>query len=235
LLPHGTSDQQERPPRERAIGLWQRPAPKVAFARPAARATTKQLEPSDQRLLLDIARRAIETAVRRSPDRGLDGDAPSPALAECAAAFVTLREQGELRGCIGLMRFDVPLWINVHDAAAAAALDDPRFLPVTESELGALELEVSVLEPPVELLDPAGFEAGRHGIVVERGGRRALLLPQVATEMGWGAEQMLDAVCRKAGLAGSAWRDKETRLFVFESVCFGEREPAASSDPSPTS
>jgi AmmeMemoRadiSam system protein A len=133
------------------------------------------------------------------------------------------------------MRFDVPLWINVHDAAAAAALDDPRFLPVTESELGALEVEVSVLEPPVELPDPAGFKAGRHGIVVERGGRRALLLPQVATEMGWGAEQMLDAVCRKAGLAGSAWRDKETRLSVFESVCFGEREPAGSGKPSPTS
>jgi AmmeMemoRadiSam system protein A len=129
------------------------------------------------------------------------------------------------------MRFDVPLWINVRDAAAAAALDDPRFLPVAESELEAIEVEVSVLEPPVELLDPAGFEVGRHGIVVERGMSRALLLPQVAAEMGWGAEQMLDAVCRKAGLSGSAWRDRETRLFVFESVRFGEREPAASSDP----
>ncbi|HJX67725.1 MAG TPA: AmmeMemoRadiSam system protein A [Candidatus Limnocylindrales bacterium] len=201
----------------------------------SSEATTKQLEPSDQRRLLDIARRAIEAAVCRSPDPGTYGGAPSPAVAESAAAFVTLREQGELRGCIGLMRFDVPLWINVRDAAAAAALDDPRFLPVTESELAALEVEVSVLEPPAELLDPAAFEAGRHGIVVEKGLRRALLLPQVATEMGWGAEQMLDAVCRKAGLPGTAWRDKETRLFVFESVCFGEREPAASSDPSPTS
>lgn len=133
------------------------------------------------------------------------------------------------------MRFDVPLWINVRDAAAAAALDDPRFLPVTDSELGALEVEVSVLEPPVKLPDPAGFEAGRHGIVVERGMSRALLLPQVATEMGWSAEQMLDAVCRKAGLAGSAWRDTETRLSVFESVCFGEREPAGSGNPPLTS
>ena len=86
-----------------------------------------------------------------------------------------------------------------------------------------------MLEPPVELIDPAGFEVGRHGIVVERGMGRALLLPQVAAEMGWDAEQMLDAVCRKAGLSGSAWRDKGTRLFVFESVCFGESEQAASS------
>jgi AmmeMemoRadiSam system protein A len=177
----------------------------------------------------------MEAAVCRSPYLGPDVGAPSPALAEPAAAFVTLREQGELRGCIGLMRFDVPLWINVRDAAAAAALDDPRFLPVAEPELEAIDVEVSVLEPPVELLDPAAFEAGRHGIVVEKGLRRALLLPQVATEMGWGAEQMLDAVCRKAGLSGSAWRDKDARLLVFESVCFGEREPAGSVDQSPTS
>jgi AmmeMemoRadiSam system protein A len=209
--------------------------PEGSLCSSSSEATTKQLDPSDQRRLLDIARRAIEAAVRRSPDRGLDGAAHSPALAEPAAAFVTLHERGGLRGCIGLMRFDVPLWINVHDAAAAAALDDPRFLPVTESELGAIEVEVSVLEPPVELPDPAGFEAGRHGIVVERGMGRALLLPQVAAEMGWDAEQMLDAVCRKAGLSGSAWRDKETRLFVFESVCFGEREPAGSGNPSATS
>jgi AmmeMemoRadiSam system protein A len=209
--------------------------PEGSLCSSSSEATTKQLEPSDERRLLDIARRATEAAVCRNPDRGLDGGAPSPALAEPAAAFVTLRERGELRGCIGLMRFDVPLWINVRDAAVAAALDDPRFLPVAESELEAIEVEVSVLEPPVELPDPVAFEAGRHGIVVERGLRRALLLPQVATEMGWGAEQMLDAVCRKAGLSGSAWRDKETRLFVFESVCFGERERAGSADPSRTS
>jgi hypothetical protein len=132
------------------------------------------------------------------------------------------------------MRFDVPLWVNVRDAAAAAALDDPRFLPVAESEITAIEVEVSVLEPPVELPDPGAFEAGRHGIVVERGMRRALLLPQVASEMGWGADEMLDAVCRKAGLPGSAWRDKQTRLFVFESVCFGERDLAGSKDHTPT-
>ncbi len=197
-------------------------------------ATTKQLEPPDQRLLLDIARRAIEAAVLRSPYPRPEAGAPSPATADAAAAFVTLHEEGQLRGCIGLMRFEVPLWINVRDAAAAAALNDPRFLPVTESELSALEVEVSVLEPPVEVPDAAAFEAGRHGIVVERGGHRALLLPQVAAEMGWGAEQMLDAVCRKAGLSESAWRDEETRLFVFESVCFGETEPAGSTGESPT-
>jgi AmmeMemoRadiSam system protein A len=173
-----------------------------------------------------LARRTIEAAVCAKPRPSLAGGETSPAIAEPAAAFVTLRRDGELRGCIGLMRFEVPLWINVREAAAAAALDDPRFAPVDASEVSSLQLEVSVLEPPVELADPSLFEVGRHGIVVEQGGRRALLLPQVAAEMGWNAEQMLQAVCRKAGLPPSAWRDGRTRLYVFESACFSEEELA---------
>jgi AmmeMemoRadiSam system protein A len=187
------------------------------------------LDRSDQRQLLAIARRSIEAATRGDASPGPPIVPLSAGLTEPAAAFVTIHERGELRGCIGLLRFDVPLWINVRDAAAAAALDDPRFRPVDSSETPALELEVSVLDPPVELPDPAGFVAGRHGIVVERGLSRALLLPQVATEMGWGEGQMLEAVCRKANLPGDAWRDQSTRLYVFESTCFSEAniaEPA---------
>ena len=188
----------------------------------------KQLDAAEQRQLLAIARRAIETAVRHGPRAGVVDGSPSAGIAEPAAAFVTIHAHGQLRGCIGLMRFDDPLWQNVRDAAVAAALEDPRFLPVAESELPGLELEVSVLDPPVALSDPAGFVAGRHGIVVERGMRRALLLPQVATEMGWDERQMLEAVCRKANLPDDSWRDPSTRLFVFESICFSEADlPAA--------
>jgi AmmeMemoRadiSam system protein A len=186
----------------------------------------RQLEESDRHALLAIARRSIEAAVLREPPAHVGGDAAEPepmsVMREPGAAFVTLHEHGELRGCIGLLRFDVPLWENVRDAAVAAALDDPRFLPVAESEVSLLELEVSVLEPPAPLADPAEFVAGRDGIIVERGGHHALLLPQVAPEMGWGAEQMLEAVCRKAHLPGDSWRDPETHLFVFRSVCFSE-------------
>ena len=189
----------------------------------------KQLDVADQKQLLAIAGRSIETAVRRGPRAGVVDGSPSAAMEAPAAAFVTIHEHGQLRGCIGLMRFEYPLWQNVRDAAAAAALDDPRFLPVDESELPDLELEVSVLDPPVELPDPAGFVAGRHGIVVERGMRRALLLPQVATEMGWDEEQMLEAVCRKANLPGDSWRDPSTKLFVFESRCFSEADLASGS------
>jgi AmmeMemoRadiSam system protein A len=184
----------------------------------------KQLETLDQRQLLAIARRAIEAAVGGAAPAGSPTKPIPLGLTEPAAAFVTIHEHGELRGCIGLMRFEAPLWVNVRDAARAAALDDPRFLPVAESELPALELEISVLDPPVDLPDPAGFIAGRHGIIVERGAHRALLLPQVATEMGWNATQMLEAVCRKANLAAESWRDPSTRLSIFESTCFSERD-----------
>ena len=190
----------------------------------------KQLDRTEQQQLLDVARRTIVAAVCRGAKVDQATGQLPPALTEPAAAFVTIHERGELRGCIGLMRFEAPLWLNVRDAARAAALDDPRFLPVDESELPLLDLEVSVLDPPVELPDPAGFVAGRHGIVVERGSRRALLLPQVATEMGWNEKQMLEAVCRKAYLPPDAWRDESTRLMVFESTCFSDAAIDAARD-----
>jgi AmmeMemoRadiSam system protein A len=201
-------------------GRPRHPLSRTAAARPA----TKQLDRPDQLALLALARASIGSAVRHRPDDEVERFEPSPPLIEPGAAFVTIHERGDLRGCIGLLRFEVPLWINVREAAAAAALDDPRFLPVDERELPMLELEVSVLEPPVEIPDASHFVAGRHGIVVERGGRRALLLPQVAGEMGWGAEQMLDAVCRKAGLPGDAWKDRATKLSTFEASYFDEDE-----------
>jgi AmmeMemoRadiSam system protein A len=186
-----------------------------------------QLDRTEKKTLLDLARRSVEAAVcgRYAPEADTS---PPERLLEPAAAFVTLREGGELRGCIGLLRFEVSLWDNVREAAAAAALDDPRFMPVREDELAVLDLEISVLDPPVPLHDPASFEPGRHGIVVERGLCRGLLLPQVAPEMGWGRIEMLEGVCHKAGLAPDAWRKAGTRLFVFESVCFDEADVSRS-------
>ena len=197
----------------------------------AAVPKSEPLATADRRRLLTLARTSIEAAVCRTAPPDPQMASFSGGVMRPAAAFVTIHEHGELRGCIGLMRFDAPLWINVRDAAAAAALNDPRFRPVVAAELPALELEISVLEQPVEIPDAAGFVSGRHGIIVERGRRRGLLLPQVATEMGWDEGQMLEAVCRKADQPSDAWRDRATRLLVFESTCFSEadlaREPAA--------
>ena len=131
---------------------------------------------------------------------------------------MTLRLAGRLRGCIGTLGAGWPVGRAVVHAAGLAALDDPRFRPVGSAELADLDVEVSVLTPTRPLEEPGDFEPGRHGIVVEARGRRGLLLPQVATEMGWGAAEMLAAVCEKAGLRPDAWLDPATRLEVFEVV-----------------
>jgi AmmeMemoRadiSam system protein A len=176
----------------------------------------------DRRRLLEIARGAIESVLCRDGMFEVDLRTLSAGLCQTAAAFVTLREEGEIRGCVGRMRFDLPVWTNVRSAAVDAAFEDPRFVPLSEAELPRIELEISVLEPPVPIADASGFEPGRHGVIVERGLRMALLLPQVATEMGWGAPQMLGAVCRKAGLPENAWREPSTKLRVFEATHFSE-------------
>jgi AmmeMemoRadiSam system protein A len=165
--------------------------------------------------LLDLARAAARAAVEGRP-------APEPDMRACPEleppgdAFVTLTERGDLRGCMGTLGADLPIGRAVVQAAGMAATRDPRFWPVAADELDRLRLEVSVLKQSRPLDDPAGFVPGRDGIVVEARGRRALLLPQVATEMGWGTTEMLDAVCEKAGLPSAAWRDRGTRLLAFE-------------------
>ncbi len=191
----------------------------------------QDLQPAERTLLLELARATVEATAR---GKGLPAVDPATLTAGAmapGAAFVTLRERGELRGCIGVLAHDRPLWVNVRDSAAAAARADPRFRPVEAAELPRLELEISVLEPPRRILEPGEFVAGRHGIVIERGLGRGLLLPQVATEQGWGEAEMLEAVCRKAGLPPDAWRDPGARLYVFESFCFGGLEGAPGSRP----
>lgn len=165
--------------------------------------------------VLDLARAAVVAAVDGRPAPGPDSRA-CPELAVPADAFVTLTAGDHLRGCMGTLGADMAVGEAVVRAAGLAATRDPRFRPVAARELAGLGIEVSVLGPPRPLADPAAFVPGRDGIVVEARGRRALLLPQVATEMGWGTEEMLAAACEKAGLRSDAWRDPDTRLLVFE-------------------
>jgi AmmeMemoRadiSam system protein A len=165
--------------------------------------------------LLDLARAAVVAAVDGRPAPVADPRG-HPEMAAPADAFVTLTAGEDLRGCIGTLGAEMPVGEAVVRAAGMAATCDPRFRPVATGELADLRIEVSVLGPPRPLADPAAFVPGRDGIVVEARGRRALLLPQVATEMGWGTTEMLDAVCEKAGLRADAWRDSATRLLVFE-------------------
>ena len=190
------------------------------------------LDPETAAALLRIAREAVTAAVTRRVAVPLSPAPPvsaatSGALDEPGAAFVTLTEHGSLRGCIGSLVADQPLGRAVASAGASAAVRDPRFMPVTERELPAIHIDVSVLGPAVPLADPMAFRPGIDGIIVARNGRRALLLPEVATDLGWGAREMLDAVCEKAGLEGHAWHDPRTRLSVFRTVRVSETEAPA--------
>jgi AmmeMemoRadiSam system protein A len=163
--------------------------------------------------LLDLARAAVVAAVR---GYDLPDASAEPGWVVPADAFVTLRRRGRLRGCIGTLGAGWPVGRSVVHAGEMAALDDPRFPPVGAEELAELDVEVSILTPPRPLEEPGDFVPGRDGIVVEARGRRGLLLPQVATEMGWGAAEMIAGACEKAGLRPDAWLDPATRLEVFE-------------------
>lgn len=175
--------------------------------------------------LREVAWQAVAAAARGEPAPdpaaiaarlGLDG---AVALGEPRGAFVTLHEHGHLRGCIGVIECRLPLLRAVADNAAAAAVGDPRFQPVTADELSNLTLEVSALTSPRPVAGPDEIVIGRHGILLGKAGRRAVFLPQVAPEQGWDLPTTLGQLCRKAGLAPDAWRTG-VELSVFEADVF---------------
>jgi hypothetical protein len=145
---------------------------------------------------------------------------PTEKMKEKFGAFVTLKKNDQLRGCIGHIVGDQPLWKTIINMAQSAAFQDPRFPPLEEDELSEIELEISILSPLQEVPDVKAIEPGRHGLVIKKGPYSGLLLPQVATEWGWDRETFLAQTCRKAGLAANAWKDPNTTLLWFESVNF---------------
>jgi len=175
-----------------------------------------------QRALLAIARTALRVATGiASPLALASPGGEEPTLERWDSVFVTLTEAGELRGCMGTLGPDRPIGETVALTALTAARRDPRFAPVDADELPLIHVDVSILGPPTELDDAATFVPGVDGVIVERGGRRALLLPEVAIDHGWDGPRMFEAVSRKAGLPGDAWRDGQTRRLVFRTVRFG--------------
>ncbi len=177
------------------------------------------LSASDRAALLALARATLT----RSYDTGtLPLPRPaSPRLARAQGAFVTLLEGGELRGCIGHLASDTPLALTVARMALAAATEDPRFPPVRAEELDRLVVEISVLTPFTPVAGPAAIVAGRDGVLLRQAGRQAVFLPQVASEQGWGRDELLDHLCEKAGLAASCWR-RDVQLATFQADVFRE-------------
>jgi len=179
------------------------------------------LGPAEQKVVLGLARRTVEEYVR-------SGEVPNlpeatGRLAERRGVFVTLHRDGALRGCIGYVEAVKPLLEAVRDMAVSAATEDPRFPSVGPAELEAVDIEVTVLSPLRRISDPESVEVGRHGLVIRRGGRSGLLLPQVPVEQGWDRREFLEHTCLKAGLPRDAWQDPGTELHVFTGQVLGEQ------------
>ena len=143
-------------------------------------------------------------------------------LRQNCGAFVTIKKHGQLRGCIGYIIAVKPLYQTVEDVAKSAAIDDPRFRPMSEEELKDIEIEISALTPLKRIYDVNEIEVGKHGIVIKKGFYSGLLLPQVATEYGWDRSTFLEHTCIKAGLPKDAWRDESTEIQIFSAEVFSE-------------
>jgi AmmeMemoRadiSam system protein B/AmmeMemoRadiSam system protein A len=171
--------------------------------------------------LLELARTAIAGYLETGDIP--DSEPTDPVLARRSGAFVTLKKEGELRGCIGHLRADMPLYRRVQELAVAAATSDPRFSPVTIEELDEVDIEISVLSPLRRITDLQQIEVGTHGLVILQAGRQGVLLPQVAVEEGWDRGEYLENMCLKAGLVNNCWASHPT-LYAFTAAVFGELE-----------
>lgn len=150
-------------------------------------------------------------------------------LAQPAGVFVTLYKHGQLRGCIGFPEPILPLGVALLHAARAAAFEDPRFPPLSKEELTEIEIEISVLSPPEKINakpgeQPKHIRVPQDGIVVKKGERSGLLLPQVAKEFGWDAKEFLTQTCIKAGLSPTCWKNENIDIFKFQAQIFREKK-----------
>jgi hypothetical protein len=211
---------------ERVVGYGS-----VAFGRGEAGADLQALQPlaadptgaldaGDKQALLRLVRETL-TRYLRTETVPLPRGGSARLLRE-AGAFVTLKSHGQLRGCIGRIQPAGPLLQLIGTLALDSAFRDSRFKPVGAGELKDIEIEVSVLTPPVSVPAPDAIQPGRDGVVLVVGDRSAVFLPQVATEQGWSRTELLDNLAQKAGLASNAWRDKRAKLLTFRADVFDE-------------
>lgn len=180
-----------------------------------------KLADSTKKYLLREARRSVSEFL--GVGFGEEAQLPPENTGALRGVFVTLRKNGRLRGCVGVMEAKDPLGEAVYRMARAAAFEDGRFPPVTAGELADIDMEITVLSP-VEPVTPENVVAGRDGLYMEYRGRRGVLLPQVPSEMGWGREEFLDNLCVKAGVPAGTWRNDNITLFRFDGIIFSERD-----------
>jgi AmmeMemoRadiSam system protein B/AmmeMemoRadiSam system protein A len=186
--------------------------------------TPFSLSDQEKSELLALARKSVEYVVQEKYTYEPPANA-SATLNQERGAFTTLKKSGELRGCIGYTSAAKPLYITVRDTATLAAMRDPRFPPVTASELPSLEYEISVMSPLRRVTDIQQIKVGQHGLLMKNGDSEGLLLPQVPVEQRWDRNTFLEQTCAKAGMRTSCWMDEDTDIFSFTAVVFGEHKP----------
>lgn len=183
------------------------------------------MEPTlkEKKILLETARHSIRSIFTKEKPTEPDFK-EHPLFNSHCGAFVTLTENGILRGCIGYIISDIPLFQTIREAAVHAALNDPRFLPVKKNEIDNLSIEISILSEPFALNNYDEIEIGKHGLILEESGRRGLLLPQVPIEHKMNRDQFLDALCQKAGFNNNYWKTKQLNLNAFTAAVFNEKD-----------
>jgi len=177
------------------------------------------MKKQEQLCLLQLARGTIRAKISGQPLPGIEQ--PTPALQSHSGCFVTIKQQGQLRGCIGSFVAQQPLWQTVQEMAISAATRDPRFYPMKPGDLANFQLEISVLSPLQPIQSIEEIQVGTHGLYLIKGHNHGVLLPQVATEYGWDRETFLRHSCLKAGLSETAWK-KECEIYIFSAEVFGD-------------
>jgi uncharacterized protein len=180
----------------------------------------KELTPNEKSALLDIARKAIEMYIQTGETYIEPREEMS--LNVRSGCFVTIKQNGRLRGCIGNFQSELPLFREVTEMAVASATKDPRFYPLKAEDLQSITLEISVLSPLHKIEGIEEIEVGSHGIYLEKGYYRGVLLPQVAIEHQWDRETFLKQTCLKAGLPTDSWKAEDAAIYVFSAQVFGD-------------
>ncbi|MBN1149704.1 AmmeMemoRadiSam system protein A [candidate division WOR-3 bacterium] len=180
------------------------------------------LDEKEKSTLLRSARQTLIASAKG--DKRPQPSEPFGKLTQKRGIFVTLHKREELRGCIGFLTGVKPLFQAVVEMAWAASREDPRFFPVSETEIKEIEIEISVLTPLEKISDIENITVGEDGLIVKKGFWQGLLLPQVATEWGWDRETFLDHTCVKAGLSKGCWKSPDVEIFSFKAQVFSESD-----------
>ena len=180
----------------------------------------------ERKKLLVLAREAIANYLNTGKYLKVDkNNFEEEILSEKMGAFVTLHKDGELKGCIGHMESEEPLYKTVSEMAVAAAFQDPRFISVTKNDIDSMDIEISALSPMKKINDHNKIQVGTHGVMVKKGVRGGVYLPQVAIETGWNKEEFLNSLCeQKAGIPRDSWKTGDCDIYIFTAEVFGEKD-----------